>query len=77
MPDDIENGLTSSVPDKPEETEKEVSGTAFQTSKEKLKEITEGIEKGIKDLFASDQYVQYLKTMARFHRYSLNNIIII
>ena len=77
MPDDIENGLTSGVPDKPEETEKEVSGTAFQTSKEKLKEITEGIEKGIKDLFASDQYVQYLKTMARFHRYSLNNIILI
>ena len=41
MPDDIENGLTSGVPDKPEETEKEVSGAAFQTSKEKLKEISD------------------------------------
>ena len=50
---------------------------AQPTAKEKLKEITAGIEKGIKDLFASDQYAAYLKTMSKFHNYSLNNIMLI
>ena len=51
--------------------------TAQPTAKERLKEITAGIEKGIKDLFASDQYAAYLKTMSKFHNYSLNNIMLI
>ena len=46
-------------------------------SKERLKEITDSIEQGIKDLFQSDQYVQYLRTMSRFHRYSVNNTVLI
>ena len=46
-------------------------------AKERLKEITAGIEKGIKDLFASNQYAAYLKTMSKFHSYSLNNIMLI
>ena len=71
MPDDME--MTGLPPDKKENAAK----APFQTDKEKLKEITDGIEKGIKDLFASDQYSQYLKTMSRFHNYSLNNIILI
>lgn len=50
---------------------------AQPTAKERLKEITAGIEKGIKDLFASDQYAAYLKTMSKFHNYSLNNIMLI
>lgn len=44
-----------------------------QSNKERLKEITEGIEKGIQELFESDKYRQYLSTMSRFHRYSVNN----
>lgn len=51
--------------------------TAQPTAKERLKEITAGIEKGIKELFASDQYAAYLKTMSKFHSYSLNNIMLI
>lgn len=47
------------------------------SGKDRLKEITDGIERGIQDLFASDQYATYLKTMSRFHHYSLNNIILI
>ena len=47
------------------------------SGKDRLKEITDGIERGIQDLFASDQYAAYLKTMSRFHHYSLNNIILI
>ena len=36
---------------------------AFKSDKEKLKEITDSIENGIKELFASDKYKQYLQTM--------------
>ena len=48
-----------------------------QTSKERIKEITAGIEKGIQELFESVRYRNYLTTMSRFHRYSLNNIMLI
>ena len=47
------------------------------TTKERLKEITDSIETGIKELFESDKYMQYLKTMSRFHSYSLNNTLLI
>ena len=45
--------------------------------KERLKEITANIEEGIKQLFDTDKYKQYLKTMSQFHRYSLNNTMLI
>ena len=48
-----------------------------QTNKERLKEITDSIEKGIQELFESDKYAQYLRTMSRFHRYSVNNQMLI
>ena len=48
-----------------------------QTSKERLKDITDSIEKGIQDLFQSDKYAEYLRTMSRFHKYSLNNTMLI
>ena len=48
-----------------------------QSGKDRIKEITAGIEQGIKDLFESDKYRQYLTTMSRFHRYSLNNVMLI
>ena len=47
------------------------------TNKERLREITEGIEQGIKELFESDKYRKYLSTMSRFHRYSVNNTVLI
>lgn len=50
---------------------------AFKSDKEKLSEITDSIERGIKELFASDKYKQYLQTMSRFHRYSVNNQMLI
>ena len=46
-------------------------------NKERLKEITDSIEQGIKDLFESEKYMEYLRTMSRFHRYSLNNTVLI
>ena len=48
-----------------------------QTNKERIKEITAGIEQGIKELFESDRYRKYLTTMSRFHKYSLNNVMLI
>lgn len=51
--------------------------TEKQSNKERIKEITAGIEKGIQELFESDRYRNYLTTMSRFHRYSLNNIMLI
>jgi len=48
-----------------------------QTNKERLKDITDSIERGIKDLFQSDKYAEYLRTMSRFHKYSVNNTMLI
>ena len=48
-----------------------------QTQKERLKEITDSIETGIQNLFESEKYMQYLRTMSRFHKYSLNNTMLI
>ena len=49
-------------------------------NREQLKEITDRIEAGIRDIFESgdmDKYRNYLRTMSRFHNYSLNNQAII
>lgn len=48
-----------------------------QSNKERLQEITANIETGIKELFQSEKYAQYLQTMSRFHRYSVNNQVLI
>ena len=48
-----------------------------QSNKERIKEITAGIEKGIMELFESDRYRNYLTTMSRFHKYSLNTVMLI
>ena len=48
-----------------------------QTNKERLREITESIEQGIKELFESEKYMQYLRTMSQFHTYSRNNVMLI
>ena len=48
-----------------------------QNSRDRLKEITASIEDGIKELFQSETYAQYLQTMSRFHHYSVNNQVLI
>ena len=42
-----------------------------------VKEITDKLESGMKDLFESDKYAAYLQTMSRFHRYSTRNTLLI
>ena len=42
-----------------------------------VKEITTKLEQGVKDLFTSERYAEYLKTMSRFHKYSTRNTLLI
>ncbi len=48
-----------------------------KTEKQKVQEITEKLEQGIKELFESEKYKNYLNTMSKFHNYSFNNTILI
>ena len=44
---------------------------------DRVKEITDKLETGLKNLFNSEQYRTYLNTMAKFHNYSFNNTLLI
>ena len=44
---------------------------------QQMKEITQKLEKGVKEIFTSEMYKEYLKTMSQFHDYSLNNTLLI
>ena len=44
---------------------------------EKLKEITDRLEQGIRELFDSKRYKEYLRVMSKFHNYSFNNTLLI
>ena len=48
-----------------------------QKPAEKMKEITDRLEQGIKDLFESDRFKEYLQVMSKFHNYSFNNTLLI
>ena len=48
-----------------------------KTQYDKIREITEKLEAGIRDLFDSENYKNWLRTMSRFHNYSVNNTILI
>ena len=44
---------------------------------EKVNELVTKIEEGVKTLFESDKYKNYLNVMSRFHDYSFNNTLLI
>ena len=48
-----------------------------RTEKQKVKEITDKLEEGLKELFKSEKYKTYLSTMSKFHNYSFNNTLLI
>lgn len=48
-----------------------------RTEKQKVKEITDKLEEGLKELFESEKYKTYLSTMLKFHNYSFNNTLLI
>ena len=44
---------------------------------EKMSLVQQKLEEGVRDIFESDKYKEYMKTMSRFPRYSINNCILI
>ena len=44
---------------------------------ERMKEITDRLQDGLRELFQSEQYAEYLRVMSQFHRYSFNNTLLI
>ena len=42
-----------------------------------LKEISERLEQGVKEIFTSERYTEYLNTMSKFPNYSFNNTLLI
>ena len=51
--------------------------TIHITEKQKVQEITDKLEEGLKELFESEKYKTYLYTMSKFHNYSFNNTLLI
>ena len=47
------------------------------TEKQRVQELTDKLEQGLQDLFNSDSYCNYLRTMSKFHNYSFNNTLLI
>ena len=48
-----------------------------ENPRDRMKEITDKLEAGIKGIFNSDKYKDYLQTLSKFHNYSFNNCILI
>ena len=44
---------------------------------EKIKELTDKLEAGVKEVFESEQYKNYLRAMSKFHSYSFGNVMLI
>lgn len=46
-------------------------------TREKVKALTDQLEAGVKAVFESEKYKAYLNAMAKFHRYSFGNVLLI
>ena len=44
---------------------------------QQVREITDKLEQGIKELFESERFKEYLRTMSKFYNYSFNNTLLI
>ena len=55
----------------------EDKNTVYMSEKQKVKEITDKLEAGLKEFFESEKYKSYLSTMSKFHNYSFNNTLLI
>lgn len=64
-------------PEKEPEKANEPENPKFKSAKEKVAEITDKLESGIKELFSSEKFKSYLNTMSKFHNYSFNNTLLI
>ena len=44
---------------------------------ERLTELTDRLESGVKELYASGRYAEYITAMSKFHNYSFGNALLI
>lgn len=49
----------------------------LEERKQQMNEILENLENGVRDVFTSENYLNYLETFSKFHNYSFSNIILI
>lgn len=47
------------------------------SAEDRIRELTDRLEKGIKELLEGDKFKNYLNTMSKFHDYSFNNTMLI
>lgn len=50
---------------------------AMAERQERIKELTEKLENGVKDIFESEDYARCLETMLKFHHYSFGSCVLI
>lgn len=74
---ELENDIPKDPPDKTSENDVAEPPKTFTKSKDKVKEITDKLESGIKELFEGEKFKEYLDTMSKFHNYSFNNTMLI
>lgn len=74
---ELEKEPPKDPPDKTSEKDVTEPSKAFTKSKDKVKEITDKLESGIKELFEGKKFKEYLDTMSKFHNYSFNNTMLI
>ena len=48
-----------------------------QNREERLAELTDKLENGIRELYSSGRYTEYLQAMSKFHRYSYGNVLLL
>ena len=48
-----------------------------KSTRERIQELTDGIDRVIREMFGSGRYKEFLTVMSRFNRYSLNNSMLI
>ena len=83
----ITNSTNSTAPQTSETQAAQTSTSQAQEPKPKeawqieadqrTKDLTDKLEAGMSELFSSDKYTDYLKTMSKFHNYSSRNIMLI
>lgn len=49
----------------------------YPSREQRMKDLTRQLEQGIREVFDSGKYTEYLAAMSRFHRYSARNVLLI
>lgn len=50
---------------------------SYPSREERMKDLNQRLEQGIRDVFESERFRDYLAVMSRFHTYSARNVLLI